>query len=50
MIKIFDLTNRLIKIMLYKDEKIDIANFSSGIYLLEITTSKGIAYQKILKR
>jgi hypothetical protein len=51
-ITIFDMNGRALQSKNILDNKntIDISNLANGIYLMQITTSKGTIYKKIVKK
>ena len=49
-VKIFDAAGKLVKNITYSNDKIDVAELSSGIYFLRIKTAKGDYLGKILKK
>ncbi|MDQ0595649.1 ELWxxDGT repeat protein [Chryseobacterium ginsenosidimutans] len=49
-IKIFDASGKQVKNIIYNNDKINVADLSSGIYFLKIKTDKGEYLSKIIKK
>ncbi|ANF50054.1 hypothetical protein A0O34_05725 [Chryseobacterium glaciei] len=49
-IKIFDTSGKLVKDIVFNNNKINIADLSSGLYFLKIKTNKGDFFTKIIKK
>jgi len=49
-IKIFDTSGKLVKNIIFNNDKINIADLPSGLYFLKIKTNKGDFFTKIIKK
>jgi len=49
-IKIYDVSGKQVKNIIYNNDKVDIADLSSGIYFLKIRTNEGEYLSKIIKK